>query len=161
MWTETPEGRTFITDITKTIVSQVAPEELDFFDELLQEYFRNPQLVPPAASSDDPLGFGVGEVIAAVTPATAKMIEAVLEALAITVFKVTMEEGFELTIARARKLFPRMVGKTESPAPLTQAQLVHVTNLARQQALMCGIEASVAEKMVTALAGSLALPETN
>jgi hypothetical protein len=161
MWTETPEGRAFITDITKTVVSQVAPEELDLFDELLQEYFRNPQPFPPAAPSDDPLGFGVGEVIVAVTSVTVPVLITVLEFLAAATIKATMEEGAELTVARARKLFPRMLGKMESPTPLTQTQLIHVTNLARQQALTCGIEESVAEKMATALIGALVLTKVD
>src|SRR5262249_54021944 len=155
----TPEGRTFVAEITKTIVSQVAPEELDLFDELIQEYFRNPQPVPPATPSDDPLGFGVGEIVAAVTPAAAAMVSVsgVLEFLAAAWFKASMEEGAELTLARARQLWTRTAERTESPASLTQQQILHISTLARQQALRFGMDEKVAENMAAALVGSLVL----
>ena len=161
MWTETPEGHALIRDITQTIVTQVAPEELDLFDELLQEYFTNPQPAPQTTSSDDPLGFGVGEVVAAITPAAAAMVSVVLSYLLPEVLKVSSQESAALIMARAKKLFQRMIGKTDTLPPLTHAQLTHVKNLACQQALKFGVKAKIAEQMATALAGSLALTKVD
>jgi len=42
MWTETTEGRKFIQEISRGIVGEVAPEEMDMFDELVMEYFQDP-----------------------------------------------------------------------------------------------------------------------
>lgn len=70
MWTETTEGRKFVQEISKSLVIQIAPEELDLFDELVEEYFQDP--TPPNVSSstpDDPLGFGSAETLVAITPA--------------------------------------------------------------------------------------------
>ncbi len=49
MWTETTEGRKFIQEISRGIVGEVAPEEMDMFDELVMEYFQDP--TPPNLSA--------------------------------------------------------------------------------------------------------------
>ena len=68
-----------IAEISKTIVGEVAPEEIDLFDELLHDYFADP--APPdltAKPVDDPLGWGAGEVMVDATKATAAMVSASL-----------------------------------------------------------------------------------
>ena len=42
MWTDTVESQQLMGEISKDIVIQIAPEEMEIFDELLQDHFQNP-----------------------------------------------------------------------------------------------------------------------
>lgn len=73
------DDRELITALSKQIVDEIAPEEADLFDELIGDYFADPS--PPdlsATAADDPLGFGLGELMVAVTPAAAAMAAAAI-----------------------------------------------------------------------------------
>ena len=79
MSTNNTTDRDLITEISKKIVADVAPEEIDLFNELLLDYFADP--APPdltARPMDDPLGWGAGEVMVDATKATAAMVSASL-----------------------------------------------------------------------------------
>ena len=92
MWTETTEGRKYVHEISRKIVSQVAPEEVDLFEELLQQYFDKPHAsAVDSKAGDDPLGSGLAETLLAATPAAAAMASAVIEFLASEVIKATQE----------------------------------------------------------------------
>lgn len=178
------EDREFVADLTKEIVAEVAPEELDIFDSLLQEYYENPQ--PPDASagaSDDPLGFGLGETLIAVTPAATAMVYAVtsyiLEA-AVSQFK---DEGAEFARNMVKKLFQerrkkKKTGKepgakepgeaaeaaekapdaaVSAPPPLTQEQLKHAHEVAIAEARRFGMNEAQALVMADALLRGLVL----
>jgi len=106
MWTETTEGRKFIQEISRGIVGEVAPEEMDMFDELVMEYFQDP--TPPnlsASPKDDPLGFGLGETLVAVAPAAAAMASAVLSYLMTETIKAAQEESVEAVKKKIKALF--------------------------------------------------------
>ena len=155
MWTETTEGREFIKEISLDVVTQVAPEELDLFDELVQEYFEDPS--PPdlsATVSDDPLGFGLAETLVAVTPAATALVSVVLSYLLTEVIKATQEEGAAVLKRKIKKLFNP---DSQEASPLTQPQLEQIKKLARKQAIQFGLNSKQAEQMAAALIGSLAL----
>jgi len=165
MWTQTPEGRKLIQEISKGIVIEVAPEEMDLFDELVMEYFQDP--TPPDLSAkpkDDPLGFGLGEVLVAATPAVAAMVNAVLNHLMTESLNAAKEESAEVVKKNIKMLFNPQK-KDEKPAkkddkevrPLNKEQLEQVKKLAWKQAIKFGIGSEKAEKMANALIGSLAL----
>ena len=165
MWIDTTDGQQFIQELSKEIVVEVAPEELDLFDELVAEYFRNP--APPDLSArpkDDPLGFGLGEVLIAVTPAAAAMVKEVVNYLMTESMKAAKEESAEVIEKKVKSLFnPKK--KDEKPTKkndkevrqLNKEQLEQVKKLARRQAIKFGISEDKAEKMANALVGSLAL----
>jgi hypothetical protein len=156
MWTETTEGRKFIQEISQSLVTQVAPEELELFDELMEEYFQDP--TPPDLSTttnDDPLGFGLAETLVAVTPAAAAVVSGMLTYLLTEVIKATQEET---AAALKKKIKAFFNPEKDEPVPiLTEAQLERVKRLARQQAVQFGLTTKQAEKMSNALVGSLAL----
>lgn len=165
MWTETSEGQKLIQEISKDIVGEVAPEEMDMFDELVEEYFQNP--TPPDMSvkpKDDPLGFGLGEVLVAVTPAAAAMVNEVIKYLMNETITAAKDESAEMVKKKVKKLF-NPEKKDDKPAkkeegevrPLNKEQLEQVKKLARKQATKFGIGPDKAEKMANALVGSLAL----
>ena len=158
MWLETPDGRVYVERISKEIVSDIAPEELDLFDELIDEYYDNP--APPDLSSakgDDPLGFGVSAALmAAVTPAAAAMVSAVLAYVLKEVVKAVQEESADAIKKQIRSLF-HLEKKGDGPEPLTQDQLEAVKKIARREAKKFGMEPDQARNMANALVGCLAL----
>lgn len=157
MWMDSPERRELIEALSRDIVATVAPEEVDLFDELLEEYFESPQ--PPdesVSASDDPLGFGVSGAIIAVTPAAAAMVSGVFNYLITEMFDAVKEK----TAQEIKELIwglinPQKLGK--SPSPLTREQLRQIKDLASKQAMEFGIIENQAEKMANALVGSLVL----
>jgi len=164
MWTQSSEGHKLIQEISKGIVMEVAPEEMDLFDELVMEYFQDP--TPPdltAKPKDDPLGFGLGEVLIAATPAVAAMVDVVLNYLMNEIVKVAQGESAELIKRKIKDLFnPKKEEKIDKSdeddvVPLTKEQLEQVKKLARKQAIKFGIGPDKAEKMANALIGLLAL----
>lgn len=165
MWTQSSEGHKLIQEISKNIVVEVAPEEMDLFDELVVEYFQDS--TPPDLSAkpkDDPLGFGLGEVLIAATPAVAAMVDVVLNYLVNEIIKAAQGESAELIKRKIKVLFnpEKKDEKTGKPGqddvvPLTKEQLEQVKKLARKQAIKFGIGPDKAEKMANALIGSLAL----
>jgi len=165
MWTQSPEGRKLIQEISKGVVAEIAPEELDLFDELVIEYFQDP--TPPDLSAkpkDDPLGFGLGEVLIAVTPAATAMVSEVLKYVMNESLTTAKEESAEAVKKQVKKLF-NPEKRDAKPAkkedgevrPLNKDQLEQVKKLARKQAIKFGIGSDKAEKMAIALIGSLAL----
>lgn len=157
MWTETQNGRELIHEISKDVVSQVAPEEVDIFEELFRQYFERPE--PPSQShliEDDPLGSGLAEVISIATPAAAAMTSAVLGYLAGEVLKAAKEESAGLIRKKIHDLF-NPEGPSEGPPPLTKEQLELVKKLARKQAIRFGFTDKKAELMASALIGALTL----
>lgn len=154
MLAETTEGRQLIVDFSKHLITQVAPEELDLFDELIEEYFDDP--TPPDLSEsddDDALGFGLNELAVAITPAAAAAASSAVGYILSEVLKSTQEEGAAVLAKKVRKLLnPK--DKTEA---LTTEQLRQVRRLALTQAKIFGMETSQARRMADALIGSLAL----
>jgi hypothetical protein len=166
MWTQTPVGHKLIHDISKDLVMDFAPEEMDLFDELVVEYFHDP--TPPDFSAkpvDDPLAFGLDEVLVAVTPAAAAMVHAVLNHLMAESLNVAKEEGAEAVRKKIRGIFKNEEQQDEKPVkkdnkeirPLNREQMEQVKKLARKQAIQFGIKPDKAEKMANALIGALAL----
>ena len=155
MWTETDEGRKLVEELSKSVVSEVAPEELDLFDELVQEYFDDP--APPdlsAQASDDALGFGMSEMLVAATPAAMAMASAVVGFVLSEAIEADQEESVGLVLKR---LFKKGKVTDEGPPPLDKAQLEQVKKLALEQAQAFGMKPDEAKKMTDALIGSLAL----
>jgi hypothetical protein len=152
MWSGTPEGQELIQEVSKGIVAEVDPEELALFDELMESYFANPQ--PSSTERDDPLGFGLGQLVSLVTPAAGAAVSAVLTYILNEVIKTAQEEGAKAVTKRIRDwLNAKPVAKA-----LTGAQLQRIQEITIQQAELFGMNPTKARLMARALVGSLALP---
>lgn len=141
-----------VAEIAKTIVREVAPEEIDLFDELLHDYFADP--APPdlsAKSSDDPLGWGAGEVMVDATTATAAMVSASLGFIADS----TQDQTGGL-------LRQYLAAKQQDPAtrPLLSSDLLGaLRQVALTTARQYGMDAERAEAMANAMLVTLMLGE--
>lgn len=177
---DVPEDRAFITELSREIVSELAPEELDLFGELVQEYYDDPS--PPdlsAGGSDEPLGFGPGEILVAVTPAATAMVVAVFGYVLKAVVNQFKDEGAAYAKKWVQELFeerkkkekkPAREAKSEdqeeavpaqivenNPTPLTQEQLKYAHQLAVEEAARFGIGGSESQAMADALLRRLVL----
>jgi hypothetical protein len=165
MWVQTSEGQALIRELSKTVVTETVQVEMDLFEELVEGYFQHP--VPPEPSAqlrDDPLGFGLDEVLIAVTPAAAAMVSAVLNHLGTEFIHVAKDESAEVVKKRVKELFQKkkksdkLVKKVDKGVrPLNKEQLEQVKKLARNEAIRFGVSKDKAEKMANALVGKLAL----
>jgi hypothetical protein len=154
MWTETNEGRQTIEQVSRHLVTEVAPEELGLFDALMADYFADPTPPDPAdADSDGPLEFGLGEALVAVTPAAAAVATAVLTYILTEVIKTTQVESAKAITNKIKKLF-NLKEKTEA---LTTDQLKQVQKMAIKQAKLFGLAGDQAKQLASSLVGSLAL----
>ena len=159
MWNQTPEGDAFVRELSKGLVEQFAPEELDMFDELYSEYQENPTPPAPDSGSDDALGSGLGEILVAVTPAASAMVTTVVSFVLGEVLKASQNEASEKIKQKVKAVFnpnPAPSAK-EDAVPLSQEQLDQVRKLAAKRAMDFGLPANQAKKMALALVGSLSL----
>lgn len=152
MWTETKEARQLITEVTKGVVGQAAPEELELFDEMTEQYFQDP--TPPKQSDsqgDDALAFGLEQAMVAVTPAVMAMVSAALSHLLKDVIDAAKEESAALIKQKIKALFNR-----NTPAPLSEKQLEQIKTRAADEGVKFGLSADQAKNMADALVGQLA-----
>jgi hypothetical protein len=157
MWTQTPAGDQFVQELSKELVSQFAPEELDVFDELYNEYREHP--APPQAEpgTDDALGSGLGEIIVAVTPAASAMVTAVVSFVLNEILKASQDEASEKIKTRVKAVFNPRPAEKEKVPPLSQDQLDQVRRLAARRGVDFGLPPEQARQMSLALIGSLSL----
>lgn len=149
-WTETPEGRAFIKEMARGTVSEIAPEEMDLFDEMAEDYFADPAPQPSEGASDDALGFGLEAALVAVTPAATAMASAVIGFLVSEVVDTTTDRAIEMVL---RRIFKK--DKKDKTLALSAVQLARIKTLAVQQAVAHGMDAPEAERMASTMVGSL------
>lgn len=145
--------REVVEALAREVMGQVAPEEIEFFDELAEEFYA-PPATGKAPAGDEELAFGVEGMLVAVTPAAMAVIGAVLTFLANEiVLEVVKDEGGELLKKRLRSLVGR--GQPEAVPALTGAQLQRVQERARAEAIAFGVDQTTAERLAKALVGAL------
>ncbi|MGF1506154.1 MAG: hypothetical protein GYB64_18675 [Chloroflexi bacterium] len=151
------DDKTLIETLSRDMVRQVAPEELSMFDELMAEYHKDPS--PPdleAQPDDDALGFGLGEVLTAVTPA-AGAISGLLVTFAIEVLKQSLADE---SADHLRDHIKRMLGilprTPQTPRPDSESLrgLHHAT---MQEALRFGLTEDEARRLADAAVARFAI----
>jgi hypothetical protein len=102
MWTQTAEGRQFIEDVSRQVVQQVDADEMEFFDDLAAEHYRDPN---PLAEKNTELGAGFEALVAAVTPAAIAAVTAVTIHLINEVSSSFQEASGPFIRERLKRLF--------------------------------------------------------
>lgn len=154
MWNKTQEERQLLSEISKEFIVEIAPEELEYADELLEEYYQN----PPQESDrgDDPLAFG-GEILVAVTPVVVMVLDRVFRFLLDEVIKSAKEEGAILVAKKIKAFFNPTVDMKEEKITLTVEQLKKVKELTRKEARRGGMSEKKAEEFALKVVGRLSL----
>jgi hypothetical protein len=154
MWKDSPEERELVTSASYDIVAQIAPEELDLFDELMADYYAKPSPATKGhATDDDPLAFGIEDVMVVATPAVAAMLTTAIGFVIKEVIKATQEESATVITARIRSLFHPETGT----AMLAKAELQHIYDIGLETAVDFGLPAEEGKLLAQALLTRFAL----
>src|SRR5262245_16975967 len=123
-------------DVSRDLVTTIAPQELPLFRASSEVFFQNPdELLSDRKPKDDMLGFGTGEAVVIITPAILAVSQQVVLFVMEQVKKSTQEQSSKLIDETVKKMFKkfRSEEKTE-PEPLTADQLAHVREIALKKA---------------------------
>jgi hypothetical protein len=140
-------------DLVRDVVATAAPHELPLLDSL--GAFHDEQvtaLVARRRTSRDPVGFGVVEVSALVTPVVWLVVDEVVK----RGVGVTVDGMFARLRSLFRRLFRRQSGAPRAVPPLTPAQLAAVHARVLERAATAGIDARTAEIVADAVVSRLA-----
>jgi hypothetical protein len=145
-------------------VRKIAPEELPSFDVVAAPYLENPRQAERRLrqAHDDPLGFGLGDIVAMATPVIALVSGSVITAVSDSVGRA-VRDGTTNAVRKAwRKVRGKPVPPLELPSTqLTAAQLAEVRQIALERALSLGMKRQKAEALADAVVAALVLREND
>src|SRR5574341_2140968 len=99
------EDHDFVNGLARELVVKFAPEEIDMFDDLAKEFYKAPTAPNVDDQSNDPLGFGLNEMLLAITPVALAMTNAVLNFIATSALEALKEQSSERIHTEIKKLF--------------------------------------------------------
>lgn len=140
------EERELVAELSEAVVARVAPEELDLFDDLLAGYYADP--TPPTVSaghSDNALGFGLGDVVVAVTPAAAAAASTAIR------FLVRASNSDGKTAETLKATLAAGSAGTTARMSLTPEQLRELRQVTAATAGQYGMDPARAEEMANAV----------
>jgi len=153
MWIHTPESRQVVTEVSRELVAEVAPEELELVDELLDDYYANPTVHEP---TDNPLGFG-SEFLAASTPVIAMALQTLFNFILNEVWVSAQKESAVLIAQKMKVLFNPTKETAEPLLGLTREQLEKAKQLIKKEAVRGGMKPKKAEDLALKIVARIAL----
>jgi hypothetical protein len=151
MWTQTSDGREIIADLCRPLVTQFAADERDLFSELLDQHLEDPD-AKPEEGAEEPLAFGIGTSVLAITPIIASMLIAALSYIGSEFGKAMGQQSADFLSGKLKAI---LHGKEVSPVGLTNAQIERVRSLAKAAGIKRGLKPSTAGQIADGLAVSL------
>ncbi len=133
-------------DLARRLVGEVAPEELDLFEELAAEPVQ-----AQARMRDDPLASGLGELVVAMTPYAVHAASVVLGFLFAKLGEAAVDLAKDLAKERLRAIL--FAGASTAPRPDLLAQ---VRNVALTEARSAGLDDRQAGALADAMGPALA-----
>jgi len=153
MWINTPESKQLVTEVSKELVAEIAPEELELADKLLDDYYANPAV---HEAKDNPLGFG-SELLAASTPVIAMALQTLFNFILNEVWVSAQKESAVLIAQKMKGLFNPAKEKSEPALGLTREQLEKAKQLVKKEAMRGGMKPKKAEALALKIVGRIAL----
>jgi len=146
-------------DLSRDLVTQVAPQELPLFRANSEVFFRNPdELAANRTSKDDMLGFGDGGIVVLITPVVLMVTQQVVMFVMEQAKKSAQEQGSTLIDESVKKMFKKFRPEDgKKPSPLTAEQLAQVRKVALKKAQELKLSDERAKLLADALVGSLAI----
>jgi hypothetical protein len=146
--TDDQAARDYVTEISRTVVAQTAPQELEIFDLMVENYFHDPK--PPDFSKrtrDGALASDLGTMIVALTPAATAMASTVLAYLFSEMIK-----GVGTGVSEAFKVKVRdwLLDQKNTP------EMERIKQAAENKAKEYGVPEAKAKEMAEALINTLA-----
>lgn len=139
--------QSLLEDVSREVVGDIAPDELDMFDELAEEHFEDPN--PPTAEvtrGGGALSFGAGELLSASTPIIIAVMGVVLEFLLDIFREMVASQGADFAHNRIRSWF-----LTKDKPDLTAEQINQTRMAAKAEAVRYGLSDEQAEQMADAI----------
>ena len=153
MWIDTPESKEVVTELSRELVAEIAPEELELVDALIDDYYANPTI---HETKDNPLGFG-SELLAASTPVIAMAIQALFNFVLNEVWVSAQKESAVLIAQKMKALINPTKEKAEPALRLTPEQLEKAKQLVKKEAMRGGMKPKKAEDLALKIVGRIAL----
>ncbi|MDX8145410.1 hypothetical protein SK854_25090 [Lentzea sp. BCCO 10_0061] len=151
-------------ELARRVVRKIAPEELSSFDIVAAPYLESPKQAERRLrqAHDDPLGFGLGDIVAMATPVIALVSGSVITAVSDSVGKA-VSDGTTNAVRKAwRKLRGKPAATLELPStPLTTTQLAEVRQIALERALSLGMDQQKADALADAVIAALVLRDND
>lgn len=154
MWNTTEEGRQLLAELSKDLVAEIAPEELEYVDELLMEYYEHPP--KPLVISDDPAGFG-GNIMVTATPVIAMALDTVLRFLISEVLKTAKTESAAFISQKVKTFFNPVPSDPDSAFSLSKEDLAAIKDIAKKELRRGGMSSKRAEDAALRIMARLAI----
>lgn len=155
------EEQNLLSDISRELIADIAPQELPLFRATSVAYFADPERVLKVrASSDAMLGFGVDPAILSWTPIVLTVTSAIIDFLREEIKASAKEETSGLVGAWVKQLFKKFRPPDDGGGavpPLTPEQLAQVREQALKKARQLKLPAGQAGMLADAIVGSLAV----
>ncbi len=156
--------RDLVDELARSVLQQIAPEELVLFAETEADYFRDPELVLSGRRRDEAVGFGLE--MALMTPYVLAAGTVVVRFLASAVSDAVRDELKPVIAEPVRRLFRRdgapaggqreSTGQDRGTVPgMTVEQAREVRRVALQQARQSGLDEEKASLLADAFVGAL------
>ena len=150
-----------ITDVTREVIVQLAPQEVPLFRVTSEAYFKDPEkTLKGKKSKDEMLGFGIGGAVTILTPIALAVTTEVVLFVVEEVKKSIKEESSSLANDIVKKMFKRFrpAGDEVKQIPtLTSEQLAQVRRRACDKARQLNLPEAQAKLLADSLVGSLVL----
>lgn len=153
MWIDTLESKEVVTELSRELVAEIVPEELELVDELIDDYYANPTI---HETKDNPLGFG-SELLAASTPVIAMAIQTMFNFILNEVWVSAQKESAVLIAQKMKTLINPTKEKAEPGLGLTRDQLEKAKKLIKKEAMRGGMKPKKAEDLALKIVGRIAL----
>ncbi len=155
------EFNRLISDLSRDIVAQTAPEELPLFRAISAAYSKNPKkALQLQKSKDEDLGFGVAEAALLLTPIVLDVMKDVVMFLVGEITQSVREESSELISNRVKSMFKKYSPadiETNQAQALTPEQLLHVRQIALEKIRAMALSEDQAGLLADSIIGSLAI----
>lgn len=162
-----PDDQALIMELSRTVLSEAAPDEMVVFDETAREYFADPEETLRPHQRDEPVGFGVD--IALLTPYVLAVATPVIQLIVDFVADAVKSDSRSLLAPRVRRLFrisdpaaPEVPAATYTaaagngdPLSLTAAQAQRIHDVALERGRSLGLPDDRAGMLADAVVGGL------
>jgi hypothetical protein len=143
-----------VTELARSAIAQVAPDELPLFEAMTRVWFKDPRLARVRRGGDETLGFGLAEVAPLLTPIVLATAGEIAKYLAEELGKSLAHMTADGIVQRIGRLFRR---EPVSPA-LTQTQLSRIHDVATQLLQTTAVTRDQSSFVADALVGLLSSP---
>jgi hypothetical protein len=166
------DDQALIRELSQSVLSQAAPDELAVFDETAHEYFTDPEATLRPHGRDEPVGFGID--IALLTPYVLAVATPVIQLLVGLVSDAVHSDSRSVLAPLVRRLLrlpepaPSGAGSTGTPAPdstqpageaaplaLTTEQARRIHDVALERGRGLGLAEDQAAMLADAVVGGL------